>query len=398
MTLKQAFSNIVRLVPHWYESDHAPCRYETQVGDDVFGFSTHRPMTARTERLWEYIQDKLPEFFSLVSLHSASIGDCIQEALVEKWLTDHSAEVDWKRVLKYVHYLRYRTCANAPVTMNLVFSEGAGIGDLDEDAFNKKIDRIATSSFTFVRSDFQVRSISYEEISWSQIVNTSADSTYPQFLHPFFCLLNDDPNARFSLHITENRDVLIMDRTGVIAASRKGMWRIYDCVPFQEAIGDAVGHESVACTFLSMLFDLSFRRHGGLLIYDPESVVLNHVINRESLLSEMRNTKLQMIENVVRGVNFRENGNPFGRKRRILIELSSIDGAIIFNNDGILAIGALVEQHPEVGSHVGARTTAAVSALKWGGIPAKISSDGDVSIYFRSVGQSGEADAVIRFS
>ena len=71
------------------------------------------------------------------------------------------------------------------------------------------------------------------------------------------------------------------------------------------------------------------------------------------------------------------------RKRR-LIEMTCVDGAVIFDDDHLLAVGALVRSHPSVGNQLGARTTAARSAYLWGAHPIKVSSDGDVTVYFRS--------------
>jgi hypothetical protein len=85
------------------------------------------------------------------------------------------------------------------------------------------------------------------------------------------------------------------------------------------------------------------------------------------------------------------------RKRRQLIELACIDGAIVFDDQRLLAVGALIKSHPEVGSHLGARITAARSAYLWGAHPVAVSSDGDVTVPFRSVGAGHECDAVMNF-
>ena len=84
------------------------------------------------------------------------------------------------------------------------------------------------------------------------------------------------------------------------------------------------------------------------------------------------------------------------RKRR-LIEMTCVDGAVIFDDHHLLAVGALVRSHPSVGNQLGARTTAARSAFLWGGHPIKVSSDGDVTVYFRSRDDEQQCDAVMNF-
>ena len=77
--------------------------------------------------------------------------------------------------------------------------------------------------------------------------------------------------------------------------------------------------------------------------------------------------------------------------------MSGVDGAVVFDDDGLLAVGALIRSHPNVGNQLGARVTAARSAYLWGGRPIKVSSDGDVAVYFKSRNGDDECDAVMNF-
>ena len=70
------------------------------------------------------------------------------------------------------------------------------------------------------------------------------------------------------------------------------------------------------------------------------------------------------------------------------MELASLDGAVIFDSESMLAFAAMIRTHSDAGGVVGARTTAAVSAYLDGGTTAKISSDGDVCILFSEEGDS----------
>ena len=77
--------------------------------------------------------------------------------------------------------------------------------------------------------------------------------------------------------------------------------------------------------------------------------------------------------------------------------MASIDGAVVFDDDHILALGALIRSHPDVGSQLGARATAARSSFLWGARPIKVSSDGDVTVYFKSAGGDQECNAAMNF-
>ena len=51
--------------------------------------------------------------------------------------------------------------------------------------------------------------------------------------------------------------------------------------------------------------------------------------------------------------------------KRRLIEMACVDGAVVFDDTHLLAVGALVRSHPSVGNQLGARTTAARSSFLW---------------------------------
>jgi DNA integrity scanning protein DisA with diadenylate cyclase activity len=80
-----------------------------------------------------------------------------------------------------------------------------------------------------------------------------------------------------------------------------------------------------------------------------------------------------------------------------LIELANVDGALVFDNDQLLAVGGIIESHPSAGNQLGARTTAARSAHLWGAYPVNVSSDGDVTVHFKSRGDGEECDAMMQF-
>jgi hypothetical protein len=59
---------------------------------------------------------------------------------------------------------------------------------------------------------------------------------------------------------------------------------------------------------------------------------------------------------------------------------------VIFDDNSLLAFGAMIKPHHLVEGVEGARSTAAESAFRWGGVPAKVSADGDITILFKSAG------------
>jgi hypothetical protein len=159
----------------------------------------------------------------------------------------------------------------------------------------------------------------------------------------------------------------------------------------------------VGANLFEVVFDLSFRRQGALLIYDPEHQIQNHLLNPESLLfpdgmgDEVDRVSGQtLIGRSIEDIAIGKKAGSLKRKRR-LIEMACVDGAVVFDDTRLLAVGALIRSHPGVGNQLGARTTAARSAYLWGARPIKVSSDGDVTIYFQSRKGEQSCDAVMNF-
>jgi hypothetical protein len=242
-------------------------------------------------------------------------------------------------------------------------------------------------------------------------------------------VLEDDD---LSAHLTSQGDLVFMNKDGLLAARRKRKWKIYDVRTFKNGLAQCMGKATVGANLFEIVFDLSFARYGSLLVYDPRHQLRERLLNRQSIV--FPGWKDEGKSNGKTGGNghaanghagngkpAEDNGSPpaaiacqdliarsvmdlglgegiaaLKRKRR-LIELARVDGAVIFDDQYLLAVGAIIRSHPDVGSQLGARTTAAKSAFLWGAHPVKVSSDGDVTIYFKSRKGSESCDAVMHF-
>lgn len=242
-----------------------------------------------------------------------------------------------------------------------------------------------------------MRFLNYQQIMWSETRDEVDYQFNPEFLQPYKSILRDQ---EFSFHLTQKGDIVIMDRFGLLASYRKGGWHLYDTPTFKNTIADILGSYRVGCNSFDILFDLSYRRHGALLIYDPEHTTLSHVINAGSIIKEGFGTPdlaHQMLKQAISPIQM-GNARSESRKKRLFLELASMDGAIIFDDTEVLAFGSMIELHPSASGHAGARTTAAHSAYHWGGRSMKVSSDGDISILFKSHSATGsEEDATLSF-
>ncbi|MGO9110493.1 MAG: hypothetical protein ACLP9L_14825 [Thermoguttaceae bacterium] len=427
MTEAEIGREIIRLVPHWYEAQYGPEQYTIPLGSHTARFCNHCRLTPNLRAFLSKISARtqalpLDQFMNLPSLI-----DVLLESFAIEWLRMHSPTTDWARFIKYLESLARRTYENQPVALNLIIRQGQGLGDITRPRIQKFFDRLASSAFSYLAVDSDLRLIDYGEVEWSQIKAATSYKFHPEFLHPIHSVMDE---TDFSAHLTTGGDLIIMSKAGLLATRRNRKWKIYDVRTFKNSLAYCLGSHYVGANLFEVVFDLSFRRQGSLLVYDPDYLVAEHILNPESIISSEYRSKAQggtrpssatiavaasgaatvggsktvsgpetgqsMIVDSIADISVGRRVGSLRRKRR-LIEMSGVDGAVVFDNDGLLAVGALIRSHPNVGNQLGARVTAARSAYLWGGRPIKVSSDGDVAVYFKSRNGDNECDAVMNF-
>ena len=205
----------------------------------------------------------------------------------------------------------------------------------------------------------------------------------PEFLQPYRSVL--DEGDCFVL-LSRRGDLIFVDRHGLLAAQRNDRWYVYDNHTMKNCLSDAVirGHSYwTGANLFEVVFDLSYRRHGALLVFDPQHQVIGHVVNPGSVLAppDRCDEVRKMLGPAVKKIRMdaRQAGE---RHKRLLLDIAHVDGAVIFDEHEVLAFGAMIATHPSAAGHFGARTTAAYSALYHGGTAIKISADGDICAVF----------------
>ena len=394
---RMALAAVLDMVPNWYGADVGPVRYDLRLGGEVLEFWGHRRPTPALRRFIEVVRHDIEGVVSRLDPFADVVAvDLLQEYFALEWLSIVAPDIAWQAVLDYSRTCMLRTYENAEVSFNLVIREGAGEHRITDATAQKILDPLAASLRTYFEVDTDLRITGYDEISWDDVEDERDYAFAPEFLRPFVCVLQ---GGEHSVHQTSRGDLVIMNHEGLIAAKRKGRWKIYDVATLKNSITDALGQYRIGANLFETCFDLSFRRHGALLIYDPMQDVIENVVNVESCFHRGEQTDIarKMLEPSVGNLSMRALERE-ERKKLLLLELASIDGAVIFDDDSILAVGAMVRTHQAVPGEAGARTTAARSAFLFGGRPVKISSDGEIAIYFSSSDGEGErADASLEF-
>ncbi len=392
---RELLLQIADTVPHWYTADQGPVEYSLEVGGHQLAFMSHGVHTPELSALYEFIKvrleewaDSMPEVVTIRDLSS------IRRDLVIAWLRQHNGEVEWERLFAWADNLEFRTSENRSVTLNLIISSGTGGRDVTEVSLQKGLDSIATSGQVFLEVDKQLRFLDYREITRGDLCLSSSPGFNPEFLDPFVSVLGP---GQWSFHITEAGDTVVLDQGGLMASCRKGRWFIYDRHGLTDAASAIFGSKDVAANVLRTSLDLSYRRRGALLVFDPDHLVVEHLVECACRLDDpsRRPSGIHaLLAPRVATINM-AGTDEHERQRKLLFELATLDGAVLFDRSSVLAFGAILHMHDSASDQLGARTTAAYSAYHWGGVPVMISVDGEMTIVFESrdpeTGEVGEA-------
>jgi hypothetical protein len=375
---------VVATVPHWYESKFGQKTYDLTLARTVLKFRSHYPLTPRLQMLYLYMRNQLGFWHSqMPAIPTPRSLQQIEEDVAIRWLEIFDTSVSWYKFFAYIETVRFRTYENDQVMINLVIGDGAGTVSLSDKSIQKIVDPLSSSQKVYFRVDRELQFLDYQEIMWRDVRESSEYKFIPEFLEPFASILRE---GEFSMHLTRHGDIFIMDSRGLLASNRKGRWHVYDAETFKSSVCSIIGNITVGNNLFELMFDISYRRHGALLVYDPDHKVLPQVVNQESVIggkSASPDAARAMLSPVVREIQLGRT-DPLVTKKNILLEIAGLDGAVIFDDREILAVGAMIKQHPKLGSYLGARTIAAQSAYRYGGIPVKISADGDIQVLFES--------------
>lgn len=397
------FENVVMktaaaTVPHWYTSETGRHTYSLKHGGVPFNFQSHNPMTPNLYMLHGYMQNNIGAWMSrMPGIPSPRFLQQVEEDIAIRWLEMYDEDVDWTKFIAYIEQVRFRTYENNQVRINYIIGAGKGSVSMTDSSIQKIVDPLSSSMQVYFRVDRDLRFLDYQEILWKQVSESLVHRFVPEFLEPFASTLQE---GEFSVHLHEHGDIFIMNSGGLIAANRKGRWRVYDAQTFKYSVCGVTGNMSVGANLFELMFDLSYRRHGALLVYDPRHAVLEHIVNPQSMISSKsiaQDAARAMLGPVIRDIAMGRSER-IERKKNLLLEIAGLDGAIVFDDDEIIAIGAMIRQHSSLtAARFGARSIAAQSAYCYGAVPVKISADGEIQLLFKSVdneGRSSDAEMV----
>ena len=237
------------------------------------------------------------------------------------------------RLIKYLETLARRTYENQPVALNLIIAQRDGSGRHHRA---RDSELLRPACLVALLLPCRGRRPAADAL-WRSGVGRSASRAasykfHPEFLHPIHSVMDD---SDLSAHLTAQGDLIIMSKAGLLATRRKRKWKIYDVRTFKNSLSYCLGNHYVGANLFEVVFDLSFRRQGSLLIYDPEHLVADHILNPESILAAPQGSNgdaplpavcgQALIGRSIEDISVGKKTGALKRKRR-LIEMACVDG------------------------------------------------------------------------
>ncbi len=232
---------------------------------------------------------------------------------------------------------------------------------------------------------------------------------YPKFYHPlnlreYFDLCNTESSKKkyISIALLKKSEIIIAIDNQVNWVKRNGNWHNYNFIYFNHTLknyNNSLNFSNINKLF-SFTISVSFAKKGGCIAiidlenkkeflkkfnvnnwFDNLSMTKSNLLKRLDKLTnplekEFYNKKIEKLD-ILKKI---ANNNFYSLDERLLLELSSMDGAIIIDSNGkILAISSIVDLKKR--GEGGGRSAAAKTLSEYG-IAIKISEDGYVEMYY----------------
>lgn len=380
------FEIICDIVPQYYKSKKGignPIIIDLD-GDEYILYS-FRPNTPKLKSLITFIKDEAKQFLSLDlgSIHLER--QLIERKIVNKWMQINKYDENWFEFFDFCNLIEYKTYENSNIGFTFLYKPDvatSSISVLTECKNQKILDVLAESQHTYIKIGKSWNVLEYGHVNTGE--NYIEDEKYriiPSFLEPYQSILS---NGECGITRTKRGDLILYSKDGILASCRKGNWKIYDPYTFKNSVGDILNLKYyMACNLTSILFDLSYRRHGALILFDINDSIDNIILNQNSILNKSINPLYNILKESLEKIDLDARYTK-DLHRPLILELASIDGAIVFDKEGKLkSFGSIIKNHDNADNEEGARSTAAKSAFNYMKSPVfKISSDGEISILF----------------
>jgi len=318
-----------------------------------------------------------------------SIRDDFDEQIIAQHLHDHHhLDLDVFEVLASLHMLAEQTYENKQLAFGCILDpkpqRTTGAQIFPQQILDRKRYRALSDGF---RSAYHVanngallRFVDLEEFEKHTI---SQRHFYPQWAE---ALARASRKSRCGICLNRNGDILVFDEGSLRFTYRFGIWQYWNHNHIVDLLKNLIRVQRVPPTLVSKVasavyraaLDSAFRRAGALFVILRLEKDLREIVPMGDAIKDQHRDKVdQAFDGALPSQSI------LSLPRTVLVELSSLDGAIVLNNRGkLLAYGAVLNPRKKGkrAATEGSRTKAAIGASKYG-IAVKVSSDGDITVF-----------------
>lgn len=320
-----------------------------------------------------------------------AIGDAFDEHIVAQHVeAHHGLRMSVSSVFEALHTLSEQSYENKALTFGCILdpAESRTPSDVrfpDEFLQAKKYKALSDGYKTAYHVSRNGRVSGFVDLDRFERKPLTEKHYFPDWAEP---MARASRHGRCGIVLSRQGDILVFDEGTLRFTYRYGRWQYWNHAHLVNLLRDRARAQRVPPRILGRVIgaiyraalDVSFRRSGGLFVILHNRNSLRDVARSGDAIGDARRDNPDMdFDEVLRTHTIQS------LPRTVVVELASLDGAVVLDNSGSLrCYGAVL--HPKRAGRLrgveGSRTKAAIGASNYG-LAAKVSSDGDITVYHR---------------
>jgi hypothetical protein len=320
-----------------------------------------------------------------------AVSQAFDESIVAFHLTEHhdfGASVE--SILASLHTLSEQSYENKSLSFGCIVERDA-IGPersrplLAEYLMSKKYKALSDGYRTAYRVSSNGRVLDFADLERIDPRPLTEKHFYPEWAQR---MARASRSGRCGIALSRHGDILVLEEGSLRFTYRYGRWQYWNHAHLLNLLRDRAKAQRVPREMLGRVIstiyraalDVSFRRTGGLFLILHNRKALRKVVRAGDALQDKNRSIVDRDFDAALATHTIQ-----ALPRPVLVELASLDGALVIANSGhLLAYGAVLNPRRAgtLRGSEGSRTKAAIGASNYG-LSVKVSADGDINVYSR---------------
>lgn len=354
-----------------------------------------RVLDTREHNICRRIADRISEIFERApSLNSPAsilaITGGFDEYVIARHLEEHHGlKMSVSSIFEALHTLAEQSYENKSLTFGCILDPNV-TGPTTNAAFprdflrSKKYKALSDGFRTAYHVSTKGTVLNFIDLERFDKQLLTEKHYYPYWAKP---IASASRAGKCGIALSRQGDILVFDEGTLRFSYRFGRWQYWNHAHLVKLIRDRAKAQKVPPAVLGRVvgaiyraaLDVSFRRSGGLFIILHNRGSLRDIVRKGDTIADPRRSDTDLEFDAILSEHTIQS-----LPRAVAVELASLDGAVVLANSGrILAYGAVLKPRRagRLRGTEGSRTKAAIGASNYG-LAIKISSDGEIAVYY----------------